>query len=745
MCDTVFTKKSIQKKQNVWVVFLLYVAFSKYGSIKLGKAHEKPEFNNISWFAMLFSCGIAVGVYTYGVAEPMSYYRGGWGEHNLAGRGPLYNDDDRAQLAMMQTFYHWGFHAWAPYIVVAITLGVVCYRWNMPLTMRSAFYPLLGNLIFSPIGDCIDAIAIACTTFGVCTSLGLGVDAITAFGARLNSDIKTDVDARTYTIIVMTIVANISVILGMKRGIQILSTITFSLGLFALLATLLLDNTWYLLNSYVQSFGHYLNYMIQAGFRTDAFEQLGYDFSSSANMFAGTADTDGNGGSPLYDAMARANALVTFSDDADAVFAGSEAAMEDYDSATVYGSHARWMMNGWTIFYWGWWVSWAPFVGMFIARISRGRTLRSVITGAFIAPTLFGFLWLCVWGSLGIKMQRAAELALSDGTYVADGTALDCAAFGYGGGAPNATAVNGAAAVSLANDGYYLLSCRGNNDKLFDVMSPYGEVKTFLWTILLVGITLYFITSSDSGSYVDDVISANGMAKPPVVQKIFWCWTEGLVAIALLIVGDKTDQNALGAVQAVSIVAGLPFTLMLCFMCTSVWRALKIDAGDDDICQATQWSTGVLDIADWFNVRPANATAVQRYTVTERVQSLATAVFAPFIGVFKTCESEFGVGAVIAKVQAVCNILFFYIWFALLCYSGENRQWAWLGWTFFLFHVMQITALRATVRESHGIYGNLLEDLLVSLCLYPAAVSQLHYQSQEPKANNDVYKKPDQA
>ena len=330
-------------------------------------------------------------------------------------------------------------------------------------------------------------------------------------------------------------------------------------------------------------------------------------------------------------------------------------------------------------------------------------------------------------------------------TYVADGTALDCAAFGYADGAPDATADNGPAAVSLANDGYYLLSCRGNNDKLFDVMSPYGEVKTFLWTILLIGITLYFITSSDSGSYVDDVISANGMAKPPVVQKIFWCWTEGLVAIALLIVGDKSGQNALGAVQAVSIVAGLPFTLMLCFMCTSVWRALKIDAGDDDICQATQWSTGVLDIADLFNVRPANAPAAQRYTFAERAQSLATAVFAPFIGVFKTCEAEFGVGAVIAKVQTVFNILFFYLWFALLCASGEDRQWAWLGWTFFLFHVMQITALRATVRESHGIYGNLLEDLLVTLCLYPAAVSQLQYQSQEPKANNDVYKKPDQA
>ena len=716
----------------MWAVFLIYVAFSKYGNIKLGKAHEKPEFNNISWFSMLFSCGIAVGVYTYGVSEPMWYYRGGFFSHNLAGRGPLYNDDDRAQLALMQTFYHWGFHAWAPYIVVAITLGVVCYRWNMPLTMRSAFYPLLGNLIFSPIGDCIDAVAIACTTFGVCTSLGLGVNAITAFGNRLNSDIETDVDAKTWTIVVMTFVANFSVILGLKKGIQVLSTITFSLGLFSLLATLLLDNTWYLLNSYVQSIGHYLNYMIQTGFRTDSFEQLGFDFSSSDNMYAGTANTNGDGGSPLYDAMYKANQLLE----------NGSGSFDDSSHAALYSSHSREFMNAWTIFYWGWWVSWAPFVGMFIARISRGRTLRSVITGAFIAPTLFGFLWLCIWGSLGIKMQRVAELALSDGSYVVDGQKPVCSAFGYDGdsGMPISDA-----AVSLANDGYFLLSCRGWRTQLFDVMAPYGEVKKFLWTILLVGITLYFITSSDSGSYVDDVISANGMAGPPILQKIFWCWTEGCVAIALLVVGDKAGGDALRAVQAVSIVAGLPFTLMLCFMCTSAWRALKIDAGDDDICQATQWSTGVLDVADLFNVRPANGTAEQRYSVPERVQNLATAIFAPFIGVFKTCEAEFGVGAPIAKVQAVFNALFFYIWFVLLCYSGEDRQWAWLGWTFFLFHVLQITSLRATVRESHGIYGNLLEDLFTCLCIYPMAVSQLHFQVQEPKANNDVYKKPDQA
>lgn len=192
---------------------------------------------------MLFSCGIAVGVYTLGVSEPMSYYRKGY---NLQGRGDTPTDDERAQQALLQTFYHWGLHAWAPYITVALGLGIVCYRWNMPLTMRSAFYPLIGNLIYSPVGDIIDAVSIACTTFGVCTSLGLGVDQIVAYYAALQNKSYTAlerIDAQTATIIVMTLVANISVVLGLHKGIQVLSTITFSLGLFVLFATLFLDNT----------------------------------------------------------------------------------------------------------------------------------------------------------------------------------------------------------------------------------------------------------------------------------------------------------------------------------------------------------------------------------------------------------------------------------------------------------------------------------------------------------------------
>ena len=238
--------------QNVWAFFLLYVAFSKYGKLKLGRENERPEFGDISWFAMLFSCGIGVGVYYWGVSEPMYYYRGG-----ALNKIPVLNDDDRAQMAIFTTLFHWGLHGWCPYIIVAVALGLVCYRWNMPLTMRSAFYPLLGHLVYSPLGDFIDALSIACTTFGVCTSLGFGVDAIAAGLGKLDGSFKNTAENQIWLVWVITVFATVSISLGLHRGIQTLANFTFSVGLLVVFSLLFMDNTWFLLNSFVQSVGHY--------------------------------------------------------------------------------------------------------------------------------------------------------------------------------------------------------------------------------------------------------------------------------------------------------------------------------------------------------------------------------------------------------------------------------------------------------------------------------------------------------
>ena len=700
--------------QNIWALFLIYVAFSKYGNIKLGRADEKPAFNNISWFSMLFSCGIAVGVYTWAVAEPMSYYRK---SYVLEGRGDTPTDNERAQQALLQTFYHWGFHAWSPYITVALTLGLVSYRWNMPLTMRSAFYPLLGNIIYSPLGDVIDAVSITCTTFGVCTSLGLGVDQIVAYYAALRDKTYTTLeklDAQTGTIIVMTIVANLSVILGLRRGIQVLSTITFSLGLFVMICSLFMDNTWFVLNSVVQSTGHYLQWFLQIGTRTDSFEQLRFELDpTKKNLLWGSnhaSKPDGSWSGPLTGIIANA-----------ASKRGDSSTPQTY--ANLYESHSSTFVDGWTIFYWGWWVSWAPFVGMFIARISRGRTIRSIIVGAFIAPTMFSFLWLGIWGSLGIKMQRVAELALgSEGATGSDGS-VNCADLGYNGNTPVR-----ADAIALANDGYYAVACR--TYPMLDIMAPFKEVKHLLWGLLLIGITLYFITSSDSGSFVDDIISANGLDNPPVGQKIFWCWTEGAVAIALLRGGYKAGVSALGSVQAVSIVAGLPFTAAVCFMCTSLWRALKIDSRDEDIEKAAQWSTGTLDIFDAFMPRSAVEASTSKHLPVERLVDFLQAIFAPFVAIHKSAESLFGKG-LMAIGHAAVNFMFFILWIVLLIVSFKDSDFAWLGWTCYIFFVFQLTYLRGCCRDAFNIYGNMAEDFFTSVMMYPMVVSQLHFQSKE--------------
>ena len=739
--------------QNVWAFFLLYVAFSKYGRLKLGRENERPEFGDISWFAMLFSCGIGVGVYYWGVSEPMYYYRGG-----ALNKIPVLNDDDRAQMAIFTTLFHWGLHGWCPYIIVAVALGLVCYRWNMPLTMRSAFYPLLGHLVYSPLGDFIDALSIACTTFGVCTSLGFGVDAIAAGLGKLDGSFENTVDNQIALVWVITVFATVSISLGLHRGIQTLANFTFSVGLLVVFCLLFMDNTWFLLNSFVQSVGHYFQWVVQVGFQTDAWQQLGLEFSAGSNLIWGSSG-DGRTGK-LYETMVAARALVD-----------TDEAMSTQMS--LYGSHNQAWIDWWTIFYWGWWISWAPFVGMFIARISRGRTIRQVIIGSFIAPTAFSFFWLIMFGSLGIKMQRVAELALGgpDAVDWKNGVA-DCGKLGYVDSTPNS-----AAALALASEGYYALSCRAHADRLFDVLQPYGEATELLTILCVVGIALYFITSSDSGSYVDDIIAANGLPNPPLCQKVFWAFTEGAVASGLIKAGGSVGLSAL---QAVSICAGLPYTFALCYLCTSIWRGLKIDQGEADVCAAAQWSTGTLDAWDWFKPGSANDFAPARHGAPERVASLVRAVFCPFLGIRKAAralyddddddaildererdryEDDDVSGAyrnatARAKERSWRDVVFdpsasdahfffssafFALWIGFLCASAVTPTWAYVGWAWYMFMVCHVAFIRNATRLDRGIYGNGWEDLFCSICLYPAIVSQLELQAVDDAAPADVY------
>jgi len=340
---------------------------------------------------MLFACGIGIGLYYYGVSEPMYYYRG---YPNMQKPFNM-NDDQRAQQALFMTYFHWGLHGWCPYIVVAISLGLVCFRQGRPLSMRFCFLPLIGEkAVLGIVGDLIDALSICCTTFGVCTSLGLGVESILAGMNRLDiGDVDPNsIDDKIWVIVFITCMATISVLSGLDTGIKYLSVITFATGNILLLMLLFFDNTWFQLNVFVQSVGHYMQYLLQIGFETDAFQQLNYEIDATKTNFL----MGSSGQSSLMNRLRDEGIKVA----------------DNQSPTAMYEQSQTEFMDWWTVFYWGWWISWAPFVGMFVAMISRGRTIRNVIMGAFLTPTLFIMVWFSCFGGLGMKMQRVAELVL---------------------------------------------------------------------------------------------------------------------------------------------------------------------------------------------------------------------------------------------------------------------------------------------------------------------------------------------
>ncbi len=359
-----------------------------------------------------------------------------------------YSDNQRAQDAINITLFHWGVHAWVVYSLVGILIGLVGYRQGLPMTIRSCFHPLIGERIYGWIGDAIDILSVIVTMFGVCTSLGLGVITLNSGINRMNSDIEENSTNQIIIIWVVTAIATISVISGLKVGIRRLSEVCFCMGMALMMFVLFYDDTWFLLNLYVQSIGYYFQWIIQLGFHTDAFAQLG--------------------------------------------------------NAPDKMENPTWM-DSWTIFYWGWWIAWSAFVGMFIAKVSKGRTIRNVINATMTAPILYSFLWLCIFGGVGIKMEREAELSN-----------ITC------------DSVLGGKNSTESYNGLYRLHCRGPSQMFFDVLQQYGEnLEGFLFGLSMATIVLYFVTSSDSGSLVIDCLSANGSPEPPIVQRIFWALTEG--------------------------------------------------------------------------------------------------------------------------------------------------------------------------------------------------------------------------
>jgi len=437
---------------NVFLIFMIYLAFSKFGQLRIGGQSAIPEFKTLSWFAMLFSAGMGIGLLFWSISEPIYHFM----SPPMAEGGTA----EAAKEAMTFTFLHWGFHAWAVYALVGLSLAYFTYSRGLPLTIRSVFYPYLGDKIYGKIGDAIDIFAVLATLFGLATSLGMGVQQIAA-GLNHLFGIDSGVQTQIFLIAGITSIATISVVLGVDKGVRVLSEWNMRIAVLFLLIVLILGPTIFIFKSFVQNTGNYLSGFLEVATWTESY------------------------------------------------------------------TGSNWQ-NAWTVFYWGWWIAWSPFVGMFIARISKGRTVREFILGVLLVPSIVTFFWISAFGSTAIH-----EALLGDDTIV--------------------NAVNDDVATALF---------------VFLEDYPFAFILNIIAIILITG---FFVTSSDSGSLVVDNLTSGGKIDAPVGQRVFWAIAEGGVAAVLLIGGG------LQALQTATIVTGLPFAVILIIMCFSLYKGLSED------------------------------------------------------------------------------------------------------------------------------------------------------------------------
>ncbi|ROP58702.1 BCCT family transporter [Curtobacterium sp. PhB115] len=432
-----------------FVVFAIWIGFSRYGDIVLGKDDEKPEFSTMSWLSLLFAAGMGIGLVFYGVAEPLSHF--------ASPRPGVTGDDDAlAQQAMTQTFLHWGLHAWAIYVVVGLALAYAIHRRSRPVSIRWALEPLLGKRVTGGWGNLIDVLALIGTLFGVATSLGLGVLQIGS-GLEYTGIADDTRGLQIGLIVVVSVIAIGSLLSGVGRGMKILSNINLLLAAALLLFVLAFGPTQFLLGEFVQSLGQYVQ-----GF-------VGLAFDTSA--FAGKAGQEWQG--------------------------------------------------AWTTFYWGWWMSWAPFVGIFIARISRGRTVRQFVLGVLFVPALLTFLWFAIMGGTALYAQ-----------------------------------LHGTGDLVAADGGVHV------EQVLFQLLGsmPAGSVLV-VGAIVLIGV--FFVTSADSGALVMGMIATGGQIEPKNWIRVFFACVTALVAVALLLAGG------LNALKTAAITTALPFSVVMILMCWS--------------------------------------------------------------------------------------------------------------------------------------------------------------------------------
>ncbi|WP_299187527.1 BCCT family transporter [uncultured Psychrobacter sp.] len=463
----------------LFLMFIVILAFSPYGGIKLGPDHGTAQYNFIEWISMLFSAGYGIALLFYGVAEPVIHFA----------TPPLSEPQTiaAAKEAMQIAYFHWGFHIWAINGVVALTLAYFAFRHGLPLSMRSTLYPIIGEKIHGPIGHAVDVFAILGTLFGLATSLGISVSQINTGLNYLMPSIPVNTTVQVIAITVITGLALISVLAGMDKGVKRLSILNMTLATSLMLFVFIVGPSVFILNAFMENTGSYLGNIVERTFSLQAYQQ------------------------------------------------------------------GDWITS-WTLFIFAWTISWSPFVGIFIAKISRGRTIREFIAGIMLVPTIFTFFWFAVFGdtALNMIMVQGYESLISE--------------------------VQNNQAIALF--------------KLLENL-PFTQVVSGLAVVLII---TFFITSSDSGSLVIDSLAAGGRSDTPAWQRTFWVVILGVVASVLLLAGG------LQALQTAAIVSALPFTMIILIAMFGMWRALRIEGHrDESLANENRLPPHLLKLESWRN------------------------------------------------------------------------------------------------------------------------------------------------
>ncbi|WP_300329302.1 BCCT family transporter [Fusobacterium sp.] len=440
---------------NIFLFFPIYLMVSKFGEIRLGGPKAKPEFSNFAWYSMLLSAGMGIGLIFFGVAEPLFH------ANTIL---PHTNSTSQAQ-ALATTFFHWGLHPWGIYCLISLALAFFSYNRGLPLSLRSVFYPILKDKIFGKIGDIIDITAVISCLFGLATSLGYGAQQINS-GLNFLFGIPQSTKIQVIIILTITLIATLSVVSGIGKGVRILSELNIKVAGLFLILILILGPTLFIFRSFGNSVGYYLNNFFKISF-----------FIENGNKWQGS----------------------------------------------------------WTIFYWTWWISWSPFVGMFIARVSKGRTIREFVIAILFIPVLLSLIWFTTFGATAFHENLIT---------------------------------GGALLKSATKDTSTALFAMINNMQIPHIIKI---IVSLIGTFLVVS---FFVTSSDSGSLVVDNLTSGGKIDSPIPQRIFWALIEGAIAISLLISGGN---EALNALQTGVILSGLPFTIILLIMIYSLYIGLRTD------------------------------------------------------------------------------------------------------------------------------------------------------------------------